>query len=116
MSMICGGELAQTLLLVVVVLSVYDLWRRTGSDFCGNVCSGYARCLLLWSRNRCRIDDALDLCGGASSAGARCLFFVERNRFILALCPEFGVVANDDCVLYGFQDGKWCDVCLSPLY
>ena len=31
--MICGGELAQTLLLVVVVLSVYDLWRRTGLDF-----------------------------------------------------------------------------------
>ena len=29
--MICGGELAQTLVLVVVVLSVYDLWRRTGS-------------------------------------------------------------------------------------
>ena len=43
MSMICGGELAQTLLLVVVVLSVYDLWRRTGSDF--GVSSGSAQCL-----------------------------------------------------------------------
>ena len=43
MSMICGGELAQTLLLVVVVLSVYDLWRRTGSNFV--VSSGSAQCL-----------------------------------------------------------------------
>ena len=42
-SMICGGELAQTLVLVVVVLSVYDLWRRTGSNFV--VSSGGAQCL-----------------------------------------------------------------------
>ena len=42
--MICGGELAQTLVLVVVVLSVYDLWRRTGLDFCVGG-SGSAQCL-----------------------------------------------------------------------